>query len=154
MQAQHLNLLIDFSNGTARTEPVHVQPMPSGNYRLLHSPGFVQGIAAGDEFELLGANGEFRVLYRSGNLAVQVFATESISPLLPALAQLAGNLGGTLDGNLTKGAVLTIPVGSTFTAVEAALNAFIAQHPSCSWFYGNVYSPTDGVTPIGWWVHA
>ena len=42
-----------------------------GRYRLLASPGFVEGVAAGDEFELsqespLG----YRVLRRGGNLCV------------------------------------------------------------------------------------
>jgi hypothetical protein len=153
MHAQHVSLCIESRDGKPRTEPVHVQPLPDGNYVLLHSPGFVQGIAAGDEFALTDAEGSFQVIRRSGNLAIQIFSKEAIVPLLPTLSALASRLGGVLDGNISQGAVLTVPVAAGFSTVEAELSAFVAQHPSCAWYYGNVYSPSDGITPLFWWMH-
>ena len=154
MDAQHANLLIEIVNGKARTEPVHVLPLPSGSFRILHSPGFVQGVAAGDEIAFEGGDGGFQVLSRGGNLAVQVFASVDMTPQLSELSELAIGLGGCLDGNISRGAVLTVPVTATFPVIEAALNAFVARHPGHEWFYGNVYSPADGVTPLRWWEHA
>jgi len=154
MQSQHLNLLIEMKDGVPRAEPVHVQPLPSGKYILLHSPGFVEGIAGGDEFELVSPEGLFQVTKRGGNLAVQIFSEDSIGNYLPQLSSIASSLGGVLDGNISQGAVLTIPVTTGFPAIEAALNAFVLTAPSCTWYYGNVYSPADGTTPLLWWANA
>ena len=141
-------------DGTPRAEPLHVQPLPSGKYILLHSPGFVQGIASGDEFELISPEGLFQVTKRGGNLAIQIFSEDSIAKHLPQLSSIAESLGGALDGNISQGAVLTIPVATGFPTIQAALNSFVQTAPSCSWYYGNVYSSTDGTTPLLWWANA
>ena len=64
--SDHLLLLIEHKDGQARREPVHAERLPSGNYRLLSSPGFVQGIAAGDEFRVLDEDGTFEVTFVYG----------------------------------------------------------------------------------------
>ena len=44
-------------------------------YQLLHSPGFVRGLARGDVFKLVSRDaGAFQVIRRSGNLAVRVYS--------------------------------------------------------------------------------
>lgn len=154
MQAQHLDLLIEMKDGVPRKEPLHVQPLPSGRYVLLHSPGFVLGLAGGDEFELISPDGAFKVTKHGGNLAIQLFSEDSITNYLSQISRIAESLGGVLDGNISQGAVLTIPVTTGFPAIEAALNAFVLTAPSCSWYYGNVYSTVDGTTPLLWWANA
>jgi hypothetical protein len=57
-----------FSNGVRQgEETLPVAALGGGRYRLLASPGFVEGLAAGDEFELdpSVACGH-RVLHRGG----------------------------------------------------------------------------------------
>ncbi len=147
----HLLLLIEYRQGQPLHEPVHVEAIGSGVYRLLYSPGFVQGIAAGDEFRLVGNDGAFEVLRRGGNLCIQVFCTEPVAPLQPELTRRLADLGGTLDGAIERGLAYTIPVSAGFSAVEAVLNAWTDEHESWEWYYGNVYDPVDGETPLRWW---
>lgn len=126
-----------------------------GRYRLLASPGFVEGIAAGDEFELsrespLG----YRVLARAGNLCIWFYFDHEVDPEsreADDLSRTASTLGGHLDGGWSRMLVLTVPVSAGWAAIESAMNAAIERVGGSSWLYGNVYDPVDGATPLGWW---
>ena len=148
---QHLLLLIEYREGRPLKEPVHAEEVGHGVFRLLDSPGLVQGIAAGDEFRLVGGDGAFEVTRRGGNLAVQVFSTGPVAPHRAELAERVARLGGTLDGAVERGLVFTVPVSAGFPAVEAVFNGWVAERPGWEWYFGNVYDPVDGVTPLGWW---
>lgn len=148
---RHLLLLIEYADGRPLQEPVHAEEVGGEVFRLLYSPGFVQGIAAGDEFRLLGADGAFEVVRRGGNLAVQVFSDEAVAPRQAELAGRVARLGGTLDGAIEQGLAFTVPVTAGFPAVEALFDGWVAEHPGWEWCFGNVYDPADGVTPLGWW---
>lgn len=63
-----------------------------------------------------------------------------------------GRLGGALDGAIERGLMFTVPVSAGFRAGEAVHNVGVAEHPGWEWFFGNVYDPKDGVTPLDWWV--
>jgi hypothetical protein len=144
----HLDLAV---RGAKRREPVHVQELPGGRYQVLHSPGFVDGVAAGDEIELTDDAGHFRVRRRGGNLAVQIFSVEPVRPFKDELAtQVCEQLAGHLDGGIDRGLVFTIPLTTGFTAIEALFDGFVRGHPGCEWSYGNVYDPETGA-PLGWW---
>lgn len=151
MSQKHLPLLIEHRQGEPLKEPVHAEELGGGLFRLLHSPGFVQGIAAGDEFRLSGEDGTFEVTQRGGNLAVQVFSAEPVAALRAELAERVARLGGSLDGSVERGLVFTVPVSIGFPAVEAVFNRWVAEHPGWEWYFGNVYDPADGVTPLNWW---
>ena len=126
-----------------------------GRYRLLASPGFVEGLAAGDELELspdspLG----YRVLSRGGNLCVWFYFHHEVdaeSSEAEDLSRTAGALGGRLDGGWSRMLVLTLPVSAGWAAIESAMHAAIERVGGASWLYGNVYDPSDGVTPLRWW---
>jgi hypothetical protein len=148
---KHLLLLIEYRNGQPLKEPVHAEALGDDRFRLLYSPGLVQGIAAGDEFRLLNENGVFAVLRRAGNLAVQVFSLGSVEPLKAELVRQVEELGGMLDGAIEHGLVFTIPLARGFPPVERLFNQWVAEHPGWEWYFGNVYDPTDGVTPLNWW---
>ena len=148
---RHLLLLIEYRQGQPIKEPVHVEEIGDGLFRLLHSPGFVRGIAAGDEFRSVGADGAFEVIRRGGNLAVQVFSAEAVEPLRAELTERVARLGGSLDGAIERGLAFTVPVSAGFPAVEAVFNRWVAEHPGWEWYFGNVYDPVDGVTPLRWW---
>jgi hypothetical protein len=149
---QHLLLLADLVEDKPLKEPVHVEDVGEGRFRLLYSPGLVQGMAAGDEFRLLDDDGRFAVLRRAGNLALQVFSSAPMGELRDELAARVGRLGGTLDGSVERGVVFTVPLAAGFAAIEAVFNQWIAEHPGWEWYYGNVYSTADGVTPLNWWL--
>src|SRR5690242_2215903 len=149
---RHLLLLVDVVNGKPAKEPVHVADLGEGRFRLLYSPGLVQGIAAGDEFRLRDGDGRFEVLSRSGNLALQVFSSAPIGELRAELAARVSRLGGTLDGAIEQGLSFTVPLTAGFPAIEAVFNSWVNEHPGWEWYYGNVYSTDDGVTPLNWWL--
>lgn len=45
----------------------------------------------------------------------------------------------------------TVPVSAGFVAIEGVLNGLNDRFPDYEWFYGNVYDPKDGETPLNWW---
>jgi len=152
-EERHLLLLVEMVNGRPVKEPVHVRDRGGGRFGVLYSPGLVQGIAAGDEFRLLDDDGRFEVLSRAGNLAVQVFSREPVATLRDELVRRVTGLAGRLDGAIEHGLVFTLPLPAAgFAAIDAVFNRWIAEHAGWEWYYGNVYSPADGVTPLNWWV--
>jgi hypothetical protein len=151
--ASHLLLLIEHADGRAVREPVQVEVLGGGLYRLRYSPGFVRGIAAGDEFRLVdGEEGAFEVVRRAGNVAVQVYCAEPVAACRAELAALAAAAGGVLDGGIERGLVFTFPVSVGFGAIERVFDSWVRSHVGWEWQYGNVYDPVDRVTPLNWWV--
>ena len=148
----HLLLFVDLVNGKAAKEPVHVAGLADGRFRLLYSPGLVQGIAAGDEFRLLDDDGRFEVTSRSGNLAIQVFSPVRVDELRDELVARVVRLGGRLDGAIERGLAFTVPIATGFAAIEEVFNGWIEEHAGWEWHYGNVYKTSDGVTPLNWWL--
>ena len=145
-----------FSNGAPQgEETLPVVPLGGRRYRLLASPGFVEGLAAGDEFELdTGAIRGVRVLRRGGNLCVWFYHSEPLDETSDATADVRGvaeSLGGSLDGGYSRMLVLTIPLAAGFDAVAAAFDEAVRRHGGSAWLYGNVYDPSDGITPLNWW---
>jgi len=149
MSEAHVLLLAENRDGRPFREPVHAERLPSGALRVTSSPGFVQGIAAGDEFRLLDGTGAFEVTHRAGNVAVQLFFSSPIATHASALSARVQELGGWLDGSIEKGLVFTIPVAAGFPAIERLFNAWVAEQPGREWAFGNVYAE-DG-SPLNWW---
>jgi hypothetical protein len=120
-------------------------------FRLVATPGLVLGVAAGDKIAVDVDAGSFVIISRGGNIAVQVFG-----PYDPvdSLAKEISALGGRMDGRSSGLTVFTIPASVGFEAVERILNAAIESCPELEWYYGNVYSLEDGVTPLNWWKSA
>jgi hypothetical protein len=145
-----------FSNGARQgEETLPVADLGNGRYRLLASPGFVEGLAAGDEFELdphapLG----HRVVRRGGNLCVWFYHAAPVDDSDMATADVrlvAESLGGRLDGGYSHMLVLTVPLAAGFDAVADAFDRAVRRHAGSAWLYGNVYDPSDGMTPLNWW---
>jgi len=153
--ASHLLLLIEYADGRPLREPVHVEALGGWRYRLRYSPGFVRGIAAGDEFRLVdGEDGAFEVVRRAGNVAVQVYCAGPVAPDRAELEGLVAAAGGVLDGGVERGLVFTFPVSVGFAVIERVFDGWVRSHVGWAWYYGNVYDPADGVTPLNWWVGA
>ena len=63
-------------------EKLPVRILELGQFELLRSPLFVRDLAAGDIFTVEDSNpADYRVLRRSGNLAIRVFRKDNISLL-------------------------------------------------------------------------
>jgi hypothetical protein len=132
-------------------ESLPAEPQGGDRYRLLASPGMVEGLAAGDELELApGEPAGFRVLRRAGRLCIWVYLSEPPPDGTDErLSRTAASLGGYLDGGNTRLRILTVPVAAGFPRVETALDAAVRELPGSSWAYGNVYDRQD--RPLGWW---
>jgi hypothetical protein len=144
------------SDGRRRGDEVlPVVDLGGGLLRLLASPGLVEGLAAGDEFELAPDElSGFRVLARGGNLCVWFYFAQAVAdrdPTVEDLRSVAERLGGSLDGGYARMVVLTVPLAAGFAAVARAFDGAVARHAGSRWFYGNVYDPADGETPLDWW---
>ena len=134
-------------------EVLPAEPLGGDRFRLLASPGLVEGVAAGDELEL--APGEptgYRVLRRGGNLCVWVYVSDPPPQQTETrLSRAATTLGGFLDGGNTGLRILTLPASAGFPRVEAEVEAAVAELPGSTWAYGNVYDRLNGDRPLGWW---
>ena len=139
-------------------ESVPAVDLGAGRYRLLHSPGFGEGIAAGDVIELQEARPGYRVITRSGNLCILLVAPqghptneESCDRVLRA--ELA-DVGGYLDGGSSGHWVFTVPLSAGWDTVEGMFERAVLRSLGSAWYYGNVYDWRDGETPLGWWADA
>ncbi|MDH5708148.1 MAG: DUF4265 domain-containing protein [Hylemonella sp.] len=149
---EEVHLLVEYgSDGRPHREPLDAERLGGGIYLLLRSPGFVLGIAAGDEFRLTGADGAFEVVRRGGNVVVQVFAEASLAPHQASLSLVVESLGGRLDAAIDQALVFTVPATVGFDALETVFNSFARTAPGVTWMYGNVFDPRDGCTPLDWW---
>ena len=139
------------SDGRPAREELLVQRVGPMQFQVLRSPGLVEGIAAGDRIEC-SEDGTFRVLERGGNLCIQIFRRGPVAELETVLTARLLPLGGRLDGKTPRVLVYTVPVNAGFPAIESALRESIAAFPETEWYFGNVYDPADGITPLNWWV--
>ena len=138
------------SDGSSVYEEVHVERLGDSRFRVEQSPGLVLGIAAGDVVEV-AKDAVARVVSRGGNISIQVYAKKDCLEVEGALLKLLPRLNGRIDGTTAEILVLTIPVSSGFLDIERMLRGLVKIFPQVEWFFGNVYDPIDGTTPLNWW---
>jgi hypothetical protein len=152
-----VKLLAEVVNGQPVFEEVPALLLRDNRYRILASPGFAPGVAAGDEIELSSTeNRGFRIVKRSGNVCIQVFLGSSAEHDESRITAIVKSIGGRLDGGFVgKGngqlLVYNVPVNIGFGVIEATMNRIQEECAIEKWMYGNVYDPDDGVTPLNWW---
>ena len=131
-------------------EEVLVERMGDNRYRIVSSPGMVQGLAANDIIALDGEHPtNFRLLRRGGNVCIHVFcAILQRDAIEVALTRELGRIGGVLDGTMGEtGLCYTISVQAGFSVIEAALERVVGEE----WSYSNIYDPETGA-PLNWWL--
>jgi len=153
-----LSLVAGFgTEGEPVMEKVAVEPLEpttstTREYRLQKSPAFVRGLAAGDRIRHPANNpAGYDLIQRSGNLAIRVLRKDSIAEVAANLTPEFELLDGSLDLQTPRLLVYSIHVSIGFQAIEELLDRAIGQFPGTVWYYGNVYDPADGVTPLDWW---
>lgn len=139
-------------DGQDVVEQIRVKKTENDSYCLVQSPAFVQGLASGDEIRYDTKDNSFDILRRSGNLAIRVFTKDNIEILKDNLSAPLEKLGGELDFTNERMCVFSIHVSCGFAKIEEILNKFIGEATQSAWFYGNVYDPADGITPLNWWL--
>lgn len=138
------------TSGAPVLEELRVEPCGDSTFRLLASPGLTLGLAAGDVINV-DSLGSYQVVERGRNLCIQVFCRSGVEGVAREGVARFEPLGGRLDGKTSKELVFTVPVEAGFERVEAVLGALVGEFEGIEWFYGNVYDPVDGVTPLNWW---
>ncbi len=138
-------------DGQPVVERIQVEILEDNSSKLVTSPAFVQGIAKGDNIKLNTEERSFEVLKRSGNLCIRVFAKEDLASIEHDISPELEKLGGTLDVENDRVLVYSIHVSCGFQAIEKILNDYTGDATESAWFYGNIYDPKDGVTPLNWW---
>jgi hypothetical protein len=136
------------TSGEAVFEEVLVTREGASHYRIEATPGLVLGVARGDLIEYEEESKSFVVLERGGNLAVHVYGPHAVAE---RVAEEVEKLGGSLDGRARDLTVFTVPAAVGFPAVEELFNGLAAADEGVHWYFGNVYDPADGVTPLDWW---
>jgi len=146
-----IQLRFHVSGGKAQFEPVHAERLDGGAYLILSSPGFVYGLAAGDEIEVDQAAGTFHILARGGNISIRVFSELPLAESFDLLAdEVQSHLHGRIDGRLERAAVFTVAASGGFDDIEELFNAFATQHKGMIWEYGNIYD--DKGEALEWWL--
>jgi hypothetical protein len=132
-------------------EEVPVEVLGPARYRLLASPGILDGLAAGDVFTVDPQSSLYRVHEHGGNLCVQVWypgldlAGRVDAELTPGVTAL----GGTLDGREQELSSFTIPLSAGIPTIEALLSGWVDTADGATWSFGNAYEE-DGLTPLAW----
>lgn len=121
--------------------------------RLVRSPLLTRNLAAGDKLKVLNpSSAEYELLRRSGNLSIRVFRVHQLDVLAESLTAKIEKLGGSLDKQTDRALVYSIHFSIGFQVIEELLNAVCKDYPDTVWYYGNVYDPEDGTTPLLWWL--
>lgn len=138
------------STGNVVFEELLVERLDRDLYRVLASPGLVLGVAADDTIRVRAPH-EFDVVRRGGNLCVQIFVPSGIDAVEQVATRELMSISGRMDGKVTGLLIYTVPLLSGFGSVERVLNSLVQTFPGVEWYYGNVYDPVDGTTPLNWW---
>ncbi|ALO47662.1 DUF4265 domain-containing protein [Pseudohongiella spirulinae] len=154
-QSQQVPIIAGYNdNGDAIVEQVEVNPV-SGNtdqFRLAKSPAFVKGLAADDLIRYPADNkAGYELLEHSGNLSVRVFSKHDISELDQALTPEMELIDGKCDVCSPGLLIYSIHVSIGFKRIEELISSVLKRFPDSIWYYGNVYDPDDGQTPLNWW---
>ncbi|MDP1932664.1 MAG: DUF4265 domain-containing protein [Gammaproteobacteria bacterium] len=135
-----------------------VEPDPAAKnatgtqYRLLNSPGFIRGLAAGDRIRYPAETETgYELIKRSGNLCIRVLRKDNMEEVAQVLTPKLELMDGSLDLQSPRLLIYSIHVTIGFQPIEIILDRVTGQFPGTVWYYGNVYDPTDGVTPLEWW---
>ena len=127
-------------------------PDDPNRVRLLRSPLFARNLAAGDTIRLINPEAaEYELERRSGNLCIRIFRKEGVQEVDNFLTPLLEKFGGALDLNEDHALVYSIHVSIGFNTIEQLLDQACQQVSGAVWYYGNVYDPEDGETPMRWW---
>lgn len=130
---------------------VFVMEQPD-HYELKQAPMLLRGIAKGDIILVDRQHtNKFVVVKRSGNLTIRVFRKTDMESLENTLTPQVEKHDGCLDIKTDRALSYSIHVNLGFAAIEALFDNAMSAYPDSVWYYGNVYNPIDGVTPLNWW---
>ena len=157
-QPQAIELDLPICHSESRrpsTEVLNAEQVGPNRYRLVYSPGMVEGIARDDEFELSPTDPKgFNVLKRAGYLCVWFYFEEpgkNRGSDGEAVRIAVERFGGICDGGGNTNLVFSVAASFGFPAVEVLFNELAGLYPGSSWLFGNVYNPWNVFKPLSRW---
>lgn len=152
-----LKLPLGHVSGKEAFESVPAEALGEGVFKILASPGFAPGFAAGDEVEISGGGPNCIIIkHRGGNVCVQIFfkklPEDDRSKIDSEMSLIGGWLDGGKEGIAGHLLIYTIPIRVGFKRIENVMERIADRFSVDRWMYGNVYDTRDGVTPLNWWV--
>ncbi len=157
--ALNITVLPFFAGTGPDGEPVFenlvISILDAGDFQvqLVKSPLLIRNLAAGDRIKLIDpASARYDLIQRSGNLAIRVFRRHQLAALEEFLTPAIEKLDGKLDVCSERALVYSIHFSIGFSAIEELMGRACATFPDTVWYYGNVYDPEDGTTPLEWWL--
>ncbi len=141
------------SEGQQVLEKIEVFVLETADhYELKKTSMLVRGLGKGDIICVdQNQTSKYKVAKRSGNLAVRVFRKTDIEVLESSLTPQVEMHEGTLDIQTNRALSYSLHVNLGFAEIEALFDNAMAAYPDSVWYYGNVYDPADGVSPLNWW---
>jgi len=132
-------------------EEVPVEVLGPIEYRLLASPGILDGLAKGDIFVVDPRTSRYVVEIHGGKLCAQVWypGLDLAGRIDAELAPQVSALGGSLDGREQELTSFTVPLSAGIAEIEAIFNAWVDTADGATWSFGNVYDE-DGCTLLPW----
>jgi len=122
-------------------------------FRVEKSPAFIRGLAAHDRIRYpTDDKAGWELIEHSGNLCIRVFSKHNTDELDQMLTPEIEMIDGSLDLKSPRMLVFTIHVSIGFQKIENTINEVLGNFPDTVWYYGNVYDPHDGITPLNWWL--
>ena len=143
-----LDVRMDQEDEPEGIEHVLAEPASDGLFRILLTPGFVSGFAAGD---LVGYDADAQTLTlvdRGGNVGVQFFHPRLESHVLAHIEEQVKSVGGTVDGRLDRLLVFTFPASVRVSNIQTFLRAYETSF-GVEWEFANLFD-ADG-DPLPWW---
>ncbi|MBU2098394.1 MAG: DUF4265 domain-containing protein [Gammaproteobacteria bacterium] len=132
--------------------PAVVTDGSRNEFRVQSSPAFVRGLAADDKIRYpTDEPAGWELVEHSGNVCIRVFSKHNTDELDQMLTPEIELIDGKLDLKTPRILIYTIHVSIGFQKIEDVLNKVLPGFADTVWYYGNVYDPEDGVTPLNWW---
>ncbi len=137
-------------DGSTVMEKVVVRPLQDGKVEMLHSPGFIKGIARGDTL-ILGRDNSYTIDVRGGMVAIQIYTRADVARLEPKLSAEIKTMDGCRDICTDRMLAYSVPVEAGFAAIEQVMQEVAEQYSDLQWVYGNVYN-AEGEA-LNWWLN-
>lgn len=123
-------------------------PVSPNEFRLILSPGFVQGFAAGDIVRYDEQRQTLGLVERGGNVNVQFFHEYLPVNVVSHIKNQVESVGGRVDGELGRLLVFTFPLSVGVANIQNFVTAIENTFP-VEWQFANLFSESG--EPLEWW---
>jgi hypothetical protein len=129
-------------------ENLLAEPLADGRFRLVCTPGLIQGFAADDVIRYHADRRSAELVSRGMKVGVQFYHPALDDRVVAHIEGQVTAVGGSVDGHLQNLLVLTFPVGVRVGNIQSFLREY-EERFGAEWFFANLF--TDDGRPLEWW---